>query len=389
MTKRDFPIKLFVLYVIFYSGQAVFTTYLNLYLNDIGFCKAQMGSITSISTLLILITQPLWGIASDRTKNKNVILSVLFMGCAVLSLAFYINTSYIYVLVVISLFWVFYSPCIPLQDNMTLETLEKRASRFDFGHIRIGGTIGYAVTALVVGYLIHDSYKQIFYIVCIAMICCFFFIRSIEPVEGNRRGKKHSYKEILKNKAILCLVFFNLMFSLGSSIFNSYYPLYFASIGGNSTFIGLLMFVCAISEIPLWIFVGRIVNKIGYARLMVIAGVITSLRWLLLYIVTDPILIILVNLTHGMGFVSFNYCILVYINNNVPKDLRATGQTVNALTIIIFTKVIGGYLIGYASDVFGVQNMMLLAGITTISATVIFIAWYRGIRRKTVAAATQ
>lgn len=380
MTKKDFPIRLFTLYVIFYAGQAVYNTYLNLYLNDIGFSKAQMGAITSISTLLILLTQPLWGLASDRTKNKNRILGLLFLGSAALSLAFYINTRYVFVLVVVSLLAMFYNPCMPLQDNLTLEILEKSGSKVDFGHIRLGGTIGYAITALVVGYFIHDAYRQIFYIFCAVMVICFFFIRSMAPVAGHRREQKNSYKQILKNPAMLCLVFFNLMFSLGSSIFYGYYPLYFQTIGGNSSFIGLLMFACAFSEIPLWFFAGKIVNKFGYARMMVLAAIITSARWFLLYLVTNPVLIILVNLTHGMGFVSFSYCMLVYINKNVPKDMRATGQTVNALVVTIFTRVIGGYVIGYASDVLGVENMMLFAGVAILAATVVFIVWYRSIR---------
>jgi PPP family 3-phenylpropionic acid transporter len=186
---------------------------------------------------------------------------------------------------------------------------------------------------------------------------------------------------------MLCLVFFNLMFSIGTTIFYSYYPIYFTSIGGNSSFIGLLMFVCAASEIPLWILINKFVKRAGFARLMVIAALITGLRWLLLYFVTSPVLIILVNLTHGLGFVSFNYSLVVYINNNVSKGLRATGQTVNALAATVFTRVIGGYLIGYASDAFGVNRMMLVASIATFAATVIFVVWYRAIKKETAAAA--
>ena len=71
MKKQKFPINLFLPYLGFYSAQAIFGTYLNLYLNDVGFSKTQMGMFTSLSTLLVLIVQPLWGYVSDRSKTKN------------------------------------------------------------------------------------------------------------------------------------------------------------------------------------------------------------------------------------------------------------------------------------------------------------------------------
>ena len=55
MKKQKFPINLFLPYLGFYSAQAIFGTYLNLYLNDVGFSKTQMGMFTSLSTLLVLI----------------------------------------------------------------------------------------------------------------------------------------------------------------------------------------------------------------------------------------------------------------------------------------------------------------------------------------------
>ena len=42
MKKQKFPINLFLPYLGFYSAQAIFGTYLNLYLNDVGFSKTQM-----------------------------------------------------------------------------------------------------------------------------------------------------------------------------------------------------------------------------------------------------------------------------------------------------------------------------------------------------------
>ena len=143
MKKQKFPINLFLPYLGFYSAQAIFGTYLNLYLNDVGFSKTQMGMFTSLSTLLVLIVQPLWGYVSDRSKTKNRILNLLLIAGATTILGFYLNINYWWIMVVNCLFCVFYNPVPPLLDNLSLETLESSKSIFDFGHIRLGGTVGY------------------------------------------------------------------------------------------------------------------------------------------------------------------------------------------------------------------------------------------------------
>ena len=100
MKKQKFPINLFLPYLGFYSAQAIFGTYLNLYLNDVGFSKTQMGMFTSLSTLLVLIVQPLWGYVSDRSKTKNRILNLLLIAGATTILGFYLNINYWWIMVV-------------------------------------------------------------------------------------------------------------------------------------------------------------------------------------------------------------------------------------------------------------------------------------------------
>ncbi|MBE7720444.1 hypothetical protein [Lacrimispora indolis] len=48
----SFPKGLFCVYLVFFSGQAIYNTYLNLYLAQIGFSTTQIGSIISISWIL-------------------------------------------------------------------------------------------------------------------------------------------------------------------------------------------------------------------------------------------------------------------------------------------------------------------------------------------------
>ena len=383
MKKQKFPINLFLPSVGFYSAQARFGTYLNLYLNDVGFSKTQMGMFTSLSTLLVLIVQPLWGYVSDRSKTKNRILNLLLIAGATTILGFYLNINYWWIMVVNCLFCVFYNPVPPLLDNLSLETLESSKSIFDFGHIRLGGTVGYAIGVLTAGQLMQNQYRRMFYMISLLLLCAFICLQFVPPVMGYRqKAKKSSFKELLSDKKIFCFIFMNFIFSLGTVIYYSYYPLYFTTIGGDSQKVGILMFVTAVSEVPFWLIAGRLTERFGYKKMMVVAAVVTGLRWTTLSIAMNPLAAICINLTHGFCFVTLNYCIVTYINVHVPRDLRATGQSMNNMVTTILSRVIGGVLIGYLSDIFGVPTMLRLAGAAAFIGAGIFSVCYHLIEKK-------
>ena len=136
MEAHKFPAHFFLLYILFYSGQAMYGVYFNLYLSNIGFSNTMIGLLTALSTLLLLMAQPFWGVMSDRAKKKNTILKLLFLLSGLSALLYYRSTDYLYVVIINLIFTMFYSTLVPLQDNITLEYLA--GTRWDFGKIRMG-----------------------------------------------------------------------------------------------------------------------------------------------------------------------------------------------------------------------------------------------------------
>lgn len=371
MDADKFPTRFFLLYILFYSGQAMYGVYFNLYLSNIGFSNTMVGLLAALSTLVLMVAQPFWGIMSDRAQKKNTILKILYVLAALSAIMYYQSTNYLYVILISLIFTMFFSSITPLQDNITLEYLSEK--KWDFGQIRMGGTIGYAITVVVSGVMIRNRYSQIFWVISLFLLLCFFMMLTLPPVPGFRtRTEKAPFSAIIKNKMFMCLIAFNLAYSLGVNFFYTYYPIYFESIGGNSSFIGVLMFTCAIAEVPFLLIIDKILKKFGIIKLLVAAAVVSSLRWFLMYFLTNPILIIITNLLHGFSFSSFTYCMVTYINKSVPKSLRATGQTFNTMVSAFFSKVVFGFLGGVASDIFGTNKLMLISSIITLLASVVF-----------------
>ena len=374
-----FPILLFALYFLFYSGQSVYNTYLNLYLSEIGLDYTQIGFIVSFSTVFLLVAQMFWAMVSDRVANKARILSLLLVATASICLLFYVGTSFITMLVVVTLFSLFFNPIVPLLDNYSVELVELKG-RFDYGQLRMGGTIGYCVTVLFIGFFLKDSYRPVFYMVCAFMALAFVLSLTLPAIRGygsntRKESRKGLHRTLLKKRSLVGLICFNLIFSMGLNFFYSFYPIYFTSIGGDSSLVGTMMFLCAVTEIPSLMLIGRIEKRFGERAVLTVAGIIAAVRWILLYSISNPMVAIFVNLLHGPGYTSFNYTIITYIGRNVPKELRATGQSLNVLISTVGSKVVFGYLGGLASSLVGPQGVMLLSSLLMAAATIVFFIW--------------
>jgi len=143
--------------------------------------------------------------------------------------------------------------------------------------------------------------------------------------------------------------------------------------------VGVMMFLSAVAEIPMLLCIHRIAQKLGLRRTLAAAGILTALRWLILAFLREPVLILLVNLLHGFGYTSFNYCIITYIARAVPRELRASGQTLNALIGNVGSKLLFGFLGGFASERLGANRIMLFSAGLMTAATFGFVLWSRRI----------
>lgn len=378
--RETFPTRLFALFFVSYAGQAVYTTYINLYLNEQGLTESQIGVTVSVSTAAVLAAELFWGRASDRAPTRNQVLQLLFTASVLVSLAFYLHSSFGFLVLAVTIFSCFLNPISPLQDNLALERLEN--TRWDYSQIRVGGTIGYCATVLLAGILLRDEYRPIFWVCSLCMAVCRLLCIGLPQVRAGRpREQQPSWRELLNNRSLVGLFLFNLAFFTGINFYHNFYPIYYtsAAVGGNSSMVGTMMFLSSASEIPMLLCIHRIAQKLGLRRTLAAAGTVTALRWLLLAFLRDPLPVLLVNLLHGFGYTSFNYCIVTYIGRTVPRPLRATGQTVNALIGNIGSKVLFGFLGGAASEWLGTDRIMLVSAGLMAAATLLFVQWSRRI----------
>lgn len=364
-----------LVYGLFFMTNAVFGTFLPVYLNHAGYSSSRVGSILAIGPFVTILAQPIWGTAGDRAKAKNSVLKVLLLGSAISVALFRFSTNYFYLAAIMAVVTFFQCSVNPLMDAITLEYTEK--SRWRFSSIRMAGTIGYAFMSILAGIYAKKNIDGIFGLYFLIAMLVFAAVFLLPSVQGHQsKGKKISFLQLLKNYDLVLLLAYATILQLTLQFFYSFFGIYFKGMGGDNGLLGWAMFLSAIFEVPFLLFANRIISKIGTKYALVLSGCAMAVRWTLLRFITAPQWILPVQLLHGLSFIVISYSMAMYINEKVPPELKASGQAMFGFLGMGAARIVSTLLGGYFSDLFGIRQIFLFNACLIVFSTILFLLFF-------------
>jgi MFS transporter, PPP family, 3-phenylpropionic acid transporter len=353
-------------------GNAIYGTFIPVYLNSSGFSHSQIGTLLSLGPFIAILAQPWWGTVSDRARTKNAVLLLLITGTAISILLFPLVNSFIYLLVMICVFTFFQTSIFSISDAITLEELDKQ-QRWSFGTVRMGGTFGFALMSILFGLAANKHLDSMFWLYAAVMGISFLLVLHFPKVQGHQSGGQsvRIWKLFQHRKLSLYLSFsFILQITLG--YYYAFFPIYFKEMGGDNLLLGWSMVISSLSEIPFLFYSGKLLKRIPVPYILLGAACATALRWFLFANVHLPFWILVIQLLHGLIFIVLTVTMATYINQEVPKELKASGQTLNGLINLGAARIIGSFFGGLASSAFGMRNVFFYNGLIVIVCIVIF-----------------
>jgi PPP family 3-phenylpropionic acid transporter len=339
------------------GGLPVALGFLPVYLKHIGFVPSQIGILMALNPLLCIVFQPFLGVLADRAKSKNRILIILTACGAVSAILVPVSTNFAYVMIAATMFTVFMSFQVPISESITLEVLECNGK--SYGPIRMAGTIFFAVNAVIIGLLVNLDLRSIFYVTGAIGILNVLSTQRLPKVKGHQsESGKVPFSEVFKDKFLVLFLFFSVVAHLGISLYAVFLPMYFESIGGNGSQLGILFFLAAISEIPFLLKADKIIKRLSMQGTLVISMCVIALRFLLIYFIKTPLGVYPVALLNGLTYIVFTYSLAVYVNKTVKRELLTTGQTFLGVSMAL-GRILGALLGGYMIEALGISNTML------------------------------
>jgi len=353
----------FLFYFLYFAAFSSLLPFFVLFYQRLGFNGAQIGLLTGIPPLVILVAAPFWtGLADSKHWHKLV----MGFGIAVAVLAIFLLpsfTSFILVFALIILFNIFFSPVSSLADSATMNMLgEERAL---YGRIRLGGTIGWGLFAPIAGGMVQNyGLKFAFWTFSAIMLINFFVSqRFVHRSHEESRSNSGGLRLLLTNRRWINFLFLAFLGGLGSFSVSTYLFPYMAELGARETMMGFALTISTLTEMPIFFFGDRLVKRFTNYGLLILALVMVVVRSLLYASVSTPAMVLVLQAFSGLIFPAMWVAGVSYADENAPAGLKSSAQGLfNAMSFGVGSAV-GGFFGGLLLESIGGRGMFLIVGI--------------------------
>lgn len=253
----------------------------------------------------------------------------------------------------------------------TIETLILTLKKDTFAKYHCMGAIGLIIGSLSSSYL-SDIQKMMF---CIfSSIVCILLVLPIE--EKKKEKNKIRLKDmfyLLKNHRYLRIIF--LFFFLMMMGFADQYVVVdkLLSIGASSTLISMKYALQASMEIPLYLFIHRIIKQFSYHSILFFCILMSALKLGLYAIVNTSFLIVLVSLLQIVTHPLIVILSKKMIEECTPSKLMASSQIVG----FAFYFGISGFFAAFMAQILNSRfNFDVTLYIFTMLSIISFIIWF-------------
>lgn len=316
-------------------------SYFPLYFQHVGLTKSEIGSFLALGTFFGLVGQPLWGLLSDTYNTVKKILILLIIG-SIIGLAWIFQlSSLLWIFVAGSFFFLFYNTLFPLSENLSKRIADQEG--LSFGELRSWPAFGFALFTLVSGFFFARMGIQYLWIPMVGLLLVALAMTfSLQDVKSGSR--KINYKEIAQFlKSPTLLMFFGVVsfISLSHRMNDSFISIYLLDIGGNETLVGWLWFIAVLSEAFVFLTSRHWFRPDKPIHYLILAGGLYLLRWVLMAFVSDPIMLLAVQILHGVCYGVFFMGAIEYLYRLLPKSMQATGHMAFMLVVFGTTGIIG------------------------------------------------
>ena len=347
----------FLMYNFYYLSWALFSALISVYLMDRGFKASDVSLVVSASFLTSMITQPIIGKWNDEFNIKKVN-AILFVIVAIGGIVFMVSNSLFMIAVSYSVVLMMINGVNPVMEKIAT------ASPYQYGKIRIWGTIGYALGSQFAG-ILYDlvAPQAIFIVFVLTMILCIIGLVETEPdikKEAAKENEKVKTMTLFKNKKFvyylaICAIFYGI-----TNMSNTFVPSMLTDKGLDVDVTSTILSIAVFCEAPLVLFSNRFMDKIANKTLLIISISMVCLQCAVYGFNLPLIFIVLITFLakhpSGMLYIMINLKVInTLIDENQQITALAYVATLKNLVAIIFQNVAGNIL-----DVTTYSNLYLI-----------------------------
>ena len=338
---------------LFFGMLAMFIPFLPVYLQSTGLNTSEVGLIIALGGVVTVIAQPLWGMISDKLKTLRKIMLILVAMTAIFGYFLYQVDSFLLLVLLAMFVYFFLMPLDPLSESLTFTTTETNG--ISYGSVRTYGSLGYAILSLVIGYLTDwFGMGAIGLSFVVIGIICFAIVWNIPDVPSSSAPVTiDSLKKVLANKEMILFLILIFISSVPARMNDTFLGIHITTLGGENSLVGIAFFISGASEIVVFALSYMWLKQGKELQLITLAIFFYALRFFLTGFIDDPMMIVMIQALQMLTFPVYYTAAIQYLYRIMPREWRATGQTVLALLFFGVSGIISSYVGGIMYNNFG------------------------------------
>ncbi|MGI6359528.1 MAG: MFS transporter [Acholeplasmatales bacterium] len=358
-----------------YLGDASFYAFFALYLSLVlGYKEDTIGLILMILPLVGMIFNIIFSLSAKNINYNRTFMIIMTVIEGILLIILLQVTNLPIIIFIVFLLAIVGQPFYSLYDGYT--ALYSVQSETNYSSIRLYGSLGYAVGALVSGYVTKNlGYHYAFYSAAGLFIILALVLYLIKPLELKEELKlKPNTKELLKNKKYIKFAIFYVISLSSLFLGGAFLGTYFDFKGLGSDILGMVTFAGVIMEIIVLIVYAKWGKKFSMTWIMLSIVATNFIIFFTYSFNVSKYVIISIALIRSIGMGGLLYIGVEYIKQNVKSKNTTLAITLyTSLRFLVYSLLVFGS--GYFIVDFGYYSFYLM--VSLLSLTALFFIDYK------------
>ncbi|WP_036774763.1 3-phenylpropionate MFS transporter [Photorhabdus australis] len=298
-------------------------------------------------------------------------LRILALLTLVFLIGFTLGNHWAWLLFIMIGFNLFFSPMMPLSDALA-GTWQKQFP-FDYGKIRVWGSIAFIISSALTGEFISVWGHQVILITILfsasSTLLATLLKPSIMPASNIKSTKVDmvSFKQLLSEKSIRQFLLCVALLQGAHAGYYSFSAIYWEKAGYSASTVGYLWSLGVIAEVVIFTLSNKLFRRWNARSLLLLSGICGVVRWGLMGTFTTLPVLIVVQILHCGTFTVCHLAAMRFIGARKEGEIVRLQATYSALAMgggIAVMTVIAGFMYDYLhSGIFWVMALVAFPAI--------------------------
>lgn len=338
------------------------------FLIEVGYSSSQRGNIMAFYALVAMVGQFVVGYLCDRHKTIKryfILMAIFFAGFIVMTFTLS-DQNYLVHFLLMGNTLALSRVVVNLMETWIIEVDGMYPY---FGSIRSFGSLGWALSSLLAGFIILEfGYDWLAYVAAgLNMVVVFasFFFEDANKQTATKIRLQDTLTLFKNPRFVLLLMTYLLIFVVYNADSIAVTDL-IMSVGGTEADVGLKWFVQALSELPFMVMGTYILTRFSAKWMLGVGSFFLGMRFILYGLFPTTSLIVWLSLLQMLSFPFTLISQKELVLAESPKELRTTAQMIFISVTSGLSAILSPLISGYLGEVFELRSIVMGMGLFMI-----------------------